>query len=169
METIEKVFDQDFYRKLGSEIENDDIEVDEDGSGTYCREYEIDGYFVEACVTFKVTWNDDSFDHAFGTQYYPPYAVLENLIDIKDVDIEDGDGNKVLGFDYDQFWKQYERDTFGSIKAGDKVEYKEGYLPPKTGTFLCYCSMRNVWRIIRDADGKEIQLESVRGNKIRKL
>ena len=169
METIEKVFDQDFYRKLGSEIENDDIEVDEDGSGTYCREYEIDGYFVDACVTFKVTWTDDSFDHAFGTQYYPPYAVLENLIDIKDVEIEDGDGNKVLGFDYDQFWKQYERDKYGSIKAGDKVEYRMDYLPPSTGTFLCYCSMRNVCRIIRDSDGKEILFEDNAWNKIRKL
>lgn len=169
METIEKVFDQDFYRKLGSEIENDDIEVDEDGSGTYFREYEIDGYFVEACVTFNVTWTSDSFDHAFGTQWYPPYAVLENLIDIKDVEITDEEGHKVLGFDYDQFWAQYEQDTYGSIKRGDKVEYTKDYLPPMTGTFLCYCSMRDVCRIVRDSDGKEIWLERGRGNKIRKL
>lgn len=169
METIEKVFDQDFYRKLGLEIENDDIEVDEDGNGTYCREYEIDGYNVDACVTFNVTWTSDSFDHAFGTQYYPPYAILENLIDINDVEIEDGDGNKVLGFDYDKFWKQYECDRYGSIKAGDKVEYTTYCKQPRNATFVCYDTMRCLYKLVDEEKGDIVWLESGHGNKIRKL
>lgn len=100
-------------------------------------------------------WEDDSFDHAFGTWHDPyacwQYAGIESLGEVT-VYVN---GKKVEGFDEDAFWSQFYEYEHGKFKAGDEVQYlfRKNYYnvwSEKTGTLLYYDTYHCEWAIKTD-------------------
>ena len=101
------IFTTDFYNHLYNKITermNDDCYDEDNGTG-FSHYYEFDGYCVELDVFYDYEWEDDSFDHAFGT-WRDPYAgyypigieKVENVHVFKSKTFEE-----VTGFDCDEF------------------------------------------------------------------
>lgn len=98
----------EFYENLYNEIIKSDIEInfDDDDRTKHYLDFEIDGLQVEVLATFEVVYVDESFDHAFGTEYAGHFDV-GNFIDLDEVSIYDEDDNDVSDlFDMDRFWEQ---------------------------------------------------------------
>lgn len=101
------MFTKDFYFHLYNEVINkmNDDSYDEDEGTGFSHYYEVDGYDVELDVFYTYEWQDDSFDHAFGT-WRDPYAGyypvgIERVENVR-VWITDTD-TEVTGFDCDVF------------------------------------------------------------------
>ena len=117
----------EFYENLYNEIINQGFEPEnEDDCHCNMDIEDVDGFFVNLDVTFEVKFVDDSFDHAFGTEYGYHFE-CGPLSDIEAVSISDEDGNDLSDlFDNDKFWaqfKKYEIKFFNGavVKSGDKV------------------------------------------------
>lgn len=87
---------------------------------------DVNGLYVNLEATFEVNFVDDSFDHAFGTEYGYHFE-CGNLEDIEAVSISDEDGNDLSDlFDYDKFWEQFKQYTVkfyggSEVNTGDIV------------------------------------------------
>ena len=117
----------EFYTNLYNKIENYGFEPENEDDCHCSMEFEdLDGFYVTLDVTFEVNFVDDSFDHAFGTEY--GYHFEAGIItDIEAVTISDEDGNDLSDlFDYDTFWAQFKKYEVkfmsgAVVKSGDKV------------------------------------------------
>jgi hypothetical protein len=127
----------EFYENLYNEIIRDyDFDPDcEDAEETQCSTYieveDFQGFYICLKATYELNLIDDSFDHAFGTEYGWHMEIGE-LIDIDEVTLctEDDDVSDL--FDYDAFFEQFKKRevTFRSgtvIKSGDTVIADCGY------------------------------------------
>ena len=134
----------EFYENLYNEIIRDyDFDPDcEDPEETQCSTYieveDFQGFYICLKATYELNLIDDSFDHAFGTEYGWHMEIGE-LIDIEEVTMYDEDGNDVSDlFDYDAFFEQFKRYEVkflnGTvIKSGETVTLKEVYICKPTG------------------------------------
>lgn len=100
----------EFYEKLYDKIINYGFEPDDEDDCHCNMDFEdFEGFYVNLEATFEVEFVDDSFDHAFGTEYGHHYE-CGNLEDIEAVSLTDEDGNDVSDlFDYDAFFEQFKR------------------------------------------------------------
>ena len=143
----------EFYKQLYNEICNYGFEPETE-EDCYCSmDFEdFEGFYVTLDATFEVKVIDDSFDHAFGTEYayHLETGILEN---IEAVSLTDEDGNDVSDlFDYDAFFEQFKRYEVHFcngrvIKSGDTVivslgrnRYEEAeflYKDTRNGDYIC--------------------------------
>ena len=121
----------EFYENLYNEIIRDyDFDPDcEDCEESQCSTYieveDFQGFNICLKATYELNLIDDSFDHAFGTEYGWHMEVGE-LIDIDEVSMYDGDEDVSDLFDCDAFFEQFKKRevTFRSgtvIKSGDTI------------------------------------------------
>lgn len=117
----------EFYENLYNEIENYGFEPEtEDDCHCHMEFEDFEGFYVSLEATLEVEFVDDSFDHAFGTEYGYHFE-CGNLTDIEAVTITDEDGNDVSDlFDYDAFFEQFKQREVkfyggGEIKSGDTI------------------------------------------------
>lgn len=146
------ILTEDFYKELYEEIcsyaeanyECDDAEAT---STSVSMELEIGDISVSLQATFGVEWEDDSFDHAFGTRH-GWHMELRDLDDIDDVSVYDEEGEDITKqFDYDAFWAQFHRTEVKLksgevIKSGDDVQYLFLYATWLEMTFEYYDTLR---------------------------
>lgn len=136
----------EFYENLYNEIIRDyDFDPDyEDCEETQCSTYieveDFQGFYICLKATYELNLIDDSFDHAFGTEYGWHMEVGE-LIDIEEVTLctEDDDVSDL--FDYDAFFEQFKKREvkFMSgtvIKSGDTVIAQFNYNCYELAEFL---------------------------------
>lgn len=142
----------EFYENLYNEIINHGFEPETENDCHCNMDIEdVDGFFVNLEATFEVNYEDDSFDHAFGTEYGYHFE-CGNLIDIEAVVLSDEDGNDVSDlFDYDAFWEQFKCYEFklrsgAELKSGDAV-LAGGYYVGRWSEmkFLYYDSLRDLF------------------------
>lgn len=104
----------EFYENLYNEIIRDyDFDPDcEDAEETQCSTYieieDFQGFYICLKATYELNLIDDSFDHAFGTEYGWHMEVGE-LIDIDEVTLCTEDDDLSDLFDYDAFFEQFKR------------------------------------------------------------
>lgn len=138
----------EFYENLYNQIINYGFEPETEDDCHCNMEFEdVNGLYVNLEATFEVNFVDDSFDHAFGTEYGYHFEA-GNLDDIEAVTLctEDDDVSDL--FDYDAFFEQFKRyeiKFFGGrvVKSGDTVQAGGHYVNRwDEMTFLYYDSLR---------------------------
>ncbi len=129
-------FTQEFYKEVYKKIMDKQSSYDcGDGFDFYPTiyvEYEGVRYQIDIEVTYASEFRDDNFEHVFGTwiDYEAGYVFADGIDAIGNVDVwDDTNDEEVEGFDKDEFWRQFEEDSFRNIKVGDRVvsngvEYK---------------------------------------------
>ena len=127
----------DFYQQLYDKIMDYSFEPEnEDDSWCGMDEIEIGNFMVSVRATFEVEFIDDSFDHAFGTEYAYHFEAGD-LKSIEDVvifhyDEDDNETEVTDQFDYKYFWEQFK--VYGTkskgvqIHHGDEVVVKDNRL-----------------------------------------
>ena len=118
----------DFYKRLYDEIMDYEFDPENEDEKTCAMEIEIDDFVVDLEATFNVELIDDSFDHAFGTEYAYHLEVGE-LEDIAVYHIwhydDDNDTDVTELYSDDKFWLQFKSFVIkrGShyIHHGDEV------------------------------------------------
>ena len=104
----------EFYENLYNEIIRDyDFDPDcEDAEESQCSTYieveDFQGFYICLKATYELNLIDDSFDHAFGTEYGWHMEIGE-LIDIEEVTMYDGDDDVSDIFDCDAFFEQFKK------------------------------------------------------------
>ena len=143
----------EFYKQLYNEICNYDFSPESEDDCTRIVDFEdVEGYYVCLKATFEVNVIDDSFDHAFGTEY-GSHLEAGTLQDIEEVEMQNEDGENVSDlFDYDAFWEQFKRyevkfHSGSVVKSGDTVivslsrnRYEEAefiYEDTLSGDYIC--------------------------------
>ncbi len=113
----------EFYKELYDKIDNYGFEPDTEDDCYCSMDFEdLHGFYVTLDATFEVKFIDDSFDHAFGTEYGYHFEA-GNLEDIEAVTLTDEDGNDVSAlFDYDTFFEQFKRYEVKFFRSGDVVK-----------------------------------------------
>ena len=138
----------EFYENLYNQIINYGFEPETEDDCHCNMEFEdVNGLYVNLEATFEVNFVDDSFDHAFGTEYGYHFEA-GNLDDIEAVTLctEDDDVSDL--FDYDAFFEQFKKYEIkffsGSVvKSGDTVQAGGLYVNRwDEMTFLYYDSLR---------------------------
>ena len=138
----------EFYENLYNQITNYGFEPETEDDCHCNMEFEdVNGLYVNLEATFEVNFVDDSFDHAFGTEYGYHFEA-GNLDDIEAVTLctEDDDVSDL--FDYDAFFEQFKKYEIkffsGSVvKSGDTVQAGGHYVNRwDEMTFLYYDSLR---------------------------
>ena len=138
----------EFYENLYNQIINYGFEPETEDDCHCNMEFEdVNGLYVNLEATFEVIFVDDSFDHAFGTEYGYHFEA-GNLDDIEAVTLctEDDDVSDL--FDYDAFFEQFKKYEIkffsGSVvKSGDTVQAGGHYVNRwDEMTFLYYDSLR---------------------------
>lgn len=138
----------EFYENLYNQIINYWFEPETEDDCHCNMEFEdVNGLYVNLEATFEVNFVDDSFDHAFGTEYGYHFEA-GNLDDIEAVTLctEDDDVSDL--FDYDAFFEQFKKYEIkffsGSVvKSGDTVQAGGHYVNRwDEMTFLYYDSLR---------------------------
>lgn len=138
----------EFYENLYNQIINYGFEPETEDDCHCNMEFEdVNGLYVNLEATFEVNFVDDSFDHAFGTEYGYHFET-GNLDDIEAVTLctEDDDVSDL--FDYDAFFEQFKKYEIkffsGSVvKSGDTVQAGGHYVNRwDEMTFLYYDSLR---------------------------
>lgn len=138
----------EFYENLYNQIINYGFEPETEDDCHCNMEFEdVNGLYVNLEATFEVNFVDDSFDHAFGTEYGYHFEA-GNLDDIEAVTLctEDDDVSDL--FDYDVFFEQFKKYEIkffsGSVvKSGDTVQAGGHYVNRwDEMTFLYYDSLR---------------------------
>lgn len=130
-------FPADFYEQLYDKIMDYGFEPEnEDDSCCDMDEIEIGDFMVSVRATFEVEFIDDSFDHAFGTEYAYHFeaGALESIEDvvILTYDEDDNETEVTDQFDYKYFWGQFK--AYGTkskgvqIHHGDEVVVKDNRL-----------------------------------------
>ncbi len=127
----------DFYQQLYDKIMDYSFEPEnEDDSWCDMEEIEIGNFMVSVRATFEVEFIDDSFDHAFGTEYAYHFEAGD-LKSIEDVvifhyDEDDNETEVTDQFDSQYFWEQFK--VYGTkskgvqIHHGDEVVVKDNRL-----------------------------------------
>lgn len=119
------IFTKDFYKKVYDEAckacKKNFINEDGEQYGTCLVTISVDGYEIELNALVECEYEDESFDHAFGT-WHDPYAgyVFSDVYGISDVTVWGEDG-EVEGFSIDDYDKQFIDYEHNGIKKGDKV------------------------------------------------
>lgn len=101
-----------FYERLYDQIMDYGFDPENEDDKTCCMEIEIDNFTVEVEATFDVYIEDNSFDHAFGTEYIYDLAVGElEDIEVTQVWYSDDDSDKEVTdlFNYNKFWLQFKQ------------------------------------------------------------
>lgn len=150
----------EFYEKLYDKIINYGFEPnDEDDCHCNMDFEDFEGFYVNLEATFEVEFVDDSFDHAFGTEYGYHYE-CGNLEDIEAVSLTDEDGNDVSDlFDYDAFFEQFKRYEVkflnGTvIKSGETVIGVYNGYPKEEVEFLYRDTLKEVYICKPTGDAK---------------
>ena len=115
-----------FYKRLYDEIMDYEFDPENEDEKTCPMEIEIDDFLVELDATFNVYIEDDSFDHAFGTEhaYHLEVGELEE-IEVKHIWFSDEDS--MLADDVtelysdDKFWLQFK--SFVIKRGGHYIHY----------------------------------------------
>ena len=136
----------EFYENLYNEIIRDyDFDPDcDDAEETQCSTYieveDFQGFYICLKATYELNLIDDSFDHAFGTEYGWHMEIGE-LIDIEEVTLctEDDDVSDL--FDYDAFFEQFKKREVkflngAVIKSGDTIIANSYYNRYELAEFL---------------------------------
>lgn len=127
----------DFYENLYDEIMNYGFEPETENDTSCSMEIEIGKFRVNLTATFKVNVVDNSFDHAFGTEYiFDLEAGDLEEIEIEDIWFYDDDANieaKITEqFDERRFWEQFKQYVIKRngiyIHHGDEVVVKYSFL-----------------------------------------
>lgn len=101
-----------FYERLYDQIMDYGFDPENEDDKTCAMEIEIDNFTVEVEATFDVYIEDNSFDHAFGTEYIYDLAVGElEDIEVTQVWYSDDDSDKEVTdlFNYNKFWLQFKQ------------------------------------------------------------
>ena len=100
-----------FYESLYDSIMNYGFDPEDEDEKTCAMEIEIDNFVVDLEATFNVELIDDSFDHAFGTEYAYHLEVgeLEDIAvyHIWHYDDDDNDTDVTELYSDDKFWLQF--------------------------------------------------------------
>ena len=146
----------EFYTNLYDEIIRDyDFDPDyDDAEETQCSTYieveDFQGFYISLKATYGLNFIDDSFDHAFGTEYGWHMEIGE-LIDIEEVTMYDEDGNDVSKlFDYDAFFEQFKKREVkfmnGTvIKSGDIIIAHSNYTRYELAEFLYRDTLKELY------------------------
>ena len=118
-----------FYERLYDSIMDYGFDPEDEDEKTCAMEIEIDNFVVDLEATFNVELIDDSFDHAFGTEYAYHLEVGElediNVYHIWHYDDDDNDTDVTKLYNEDKFWLQFKQFVIkrGShyIHHGDEV------------------------------------------------
>jgi hypothetical protein len=131
----------EFYENLYNQIINYGFEPETEDDCHCNMEFEdVNGLYVNLEATFEVNFVDDSFDHAFGTEYgYHFEAGNLDYMEAVTLCTEDDDVSDL--FDYDAFFEQFKKRevTFRSgavIKSGDTVIANYNYNCYELAEFL---------------------------------
>ena len=125
----------DFYEQLYDKIMDYGFEPDNEDDTSCSMEIEIGKFTINLTATFEVHVMDNSFDHAFGTEYiYDLEAGDLEEIEIEGVWFYDEDDNEIEvsdQFDEKCFWNQFK--VYGTkskgvqIHHGDEVVVKSSF------------------------------------------
>lgn len=150
----------EFYEKLYDKIINYGFKPDDEDDCHCNMDFEdFEGFYVNLEATFEVKFVDDSFDHAFGTEYGHHYE-CGNLEDIEAVSLTDEDGNDVSDlFDYDAFFEQFKRYEVKFIngtviKSGETVIGVYNGYPKEEVEFLYRDTLKEVYICKPTGDAK---------------
>lgn len=150
-------FTQEFYKEVYKQIMacQKDYDAGEgfDFTPTIYVEFNDATYQIDIEVTYASEFQDDSFDHAFGTWHDPNagYYFADGIESIGKVEMWDEEsGEEVEGFDEDAFWQQFEASLHLHLKNGDKVLYRN-----KEYKFVSYNTELGRHKLV-DTEGKEI-------------
>jgi len=116
----------DFYQQLYDKIMDYCFEPEnEDDSCCDMDEIEIGDFMVSVRATFEVEFIDDSFDHAFGTEYAYHFeaGALKSIEDVVIFHYDEDDNETEVSdqFDYKYFWNQFKR--YGAVSKGVQIHY----------------------------------------------
>lgn len=102
-----------FYESLYDQIMDFGFDPEDEDEKTCAMEIEIDNFVVDLEATFNVELIDDSFDHAFGTEYAYHLEVgeLEDIAvyHIWHYDDDDNDTDVTELYSDDKFWLQFKQ------------------------------------------------------------
>ena len=125
----------DFYQQLYDKIMDYDFEPENEDDNCCSMEIEIGKFTINLTATFEVHVVDNSFDHAFGTEYiYDLEAGDLEEIEIEGIWFYDEDDNETEvteQFDEKCFWEQFK--VYGTkskgvqIHHGDEVVVKSSF------------------------------------------
>ena len=125
----------DFYEQLYDKIMDYGFEPDNEDDTSCSMEIEIGKFTINLTATFEVHVVDNSFDHAFGTEYiYDLEAGDLEEIEIEGIWFYDEDDNETEvteQFDEKCFWEQFK--VYGTkskgvqIHHGDEVVVKSSF------------------------------------------
>lgn len=125
----------DFYEQLYDKIMDYGFEPDNEDDTSCSMEIEIGKFTINLTATFEVQVVDNSFDHAFGTEYiYDLEAGDLEEIEIEGIWFYDEDDNEIEvsdQFDEKCFWEQFK--VYGTkskgvqIHHGDEVVVKSSF------------------------------------------
>lgn len=129
-------FPADFYEQLYDKIMDYGFEPDNEDDTSCSMEIEIGKFTINLTATFEVHVVDNSFDHAFGTEYIYDLEAGD-LEEIEEVVItyDDDDLTEEVEltdqFNYEFFWEQFK--VYGTkskgvqIHHGDEVVVKSSF------------------------------------------
>lgn len=153
------IFQKDFYKTLCDEI-HDYAEFEDEVKEEYTMELYVEDMIVELTASFEIEWCDDSFDHAFGTEYFDPYPTLGKLSNISDVLVWNKDTDEQIdGFNIDDFWATFDIYEYHGFKKGDKISFSQT-TRKVDGTFLAYNTESLEYKI-KTLDGKTRNVKRV--------
>lgn len=128
-------FPADFYEQLYDKIMDYGFEPDNEDDTSCSMEIEIGKFTINLTATFEVHVVDNSFDHAFGTEYiFDLEAGDLEQIEIEGIWFYDEDDNEIEvsdQFDEKCFWNQFK--VYGTkskgvqIHHGDEVVVKSNF------------------------------------------
>lgn len=116
----------DFYQQLYDKIMGYEFEPENEDDGSRdIEEIQIGNFWVSVRATFEVEYIDDSFDHAFGTEYGYHFEAgdLESIEDVVIYHYDEDDNETEVSdlFDEDYFWNQFKR--YGVVSKGVQIHY----------------------------------------------
>lgn len=136
-----------FYERLYDSIMDYSFDPEDEDEKTCSMEIEIDNFIVDVDATFNVYIEDNSFDHAFGTEHIYDLAVGE----LEDIEVtqmwysdDESDTDVTDLFDEKKFWLQFKQFVIKRngihIHHGDEVVVKTStlYGAWQKMTFLYY-------------------------------
>ena len=124
---------KDFYENLYEESMNQEFNPESEDDTSCSMEIEIGNFTVHVNATFEVNVVDNSFDHAFGTEYiYDLEAGDLTDIEVEDIwyydEETDVEAELTDQFDEKRFWEQFKQYAIKRegifIHHGDEVVVK---------------------------------------------
>ena len=134
----------DFYESLYEEIMNHEFNPENEDDTSCSMEIEIGKFTINLTATFEVHVVDNSFDHAFGTEYiYDLEAGDLEEIEIEDIwfydEETDVEAELTEQFDEKHFWEQFKQYAIKRngiyIHYGDEVVVKHSMTCRSVHTF----------------------------------